>query len=229
LEGLRILHLTDFHCRRYWDPAYDDLLARIAARPPDIIFYTGDFVDNRFDFRRALPIVQKWVQQLKSRLGTFAILGNHDGDLMAPALAGLDITLIDHRRLILHSGDAAIELIGVAGVDRLDLDLPFLKSLGDKPTGAVRIILSHFPDTLRKVTFLRPDLYLCGHTHGGQICLPTGLPIIRHDNLPRRFGRGIHRLFGTWLVVNRGLGFSSRAQVRLFCPAEVIEMKLVRR
>jgi predicted MPP superfamily phosphohydrolase len=119
-----------------------------------------------------------------------------------------------------------VEIIGVAGVDRLDLDMPFLRGLGPKAENSVRISLSHFPDILRKTQFLQSDLFLCGHTHGGQICLPGGIPLLRHDSLPRRFCTGIHHVMGAWLIANRGLGYSSRLQLRLFCPAEVIEIRL---
>ena len=138
------------------------------------------------------------------------------------------MTLIDHRRLCLAAGSATIELIGVAGVDRLDLDLPFLQSLGPKPAGSIRISLSHYPDALKKTQFLHSDVFLCGHTHGGQVCLPGGYPLMRHDSLPRRLCTGVHRVFGSWLIANRGLGYSSPMQLRLFCPAEVIEIRLRR-
>jgi predicted MPP superfamily phosphohydrolase len=68
-------------------------------------------------------------------------------------------------------------------------------------------------------------LFLAGHTHGGQVCFPGKVPIIRHDSLASRLVSGIHRYHDTWLVVTRGLGFSSYP-IRLFCPAEVIELTL---
>jgi hypothetical protein len=228
LEGLRILHLTDFHLRNRRDDGYDDLVQRIAQKAPDLILFTGDFVDDRYDYRDGLPHIKNLVNQMNARLGFVGILGNHDGDLLGAALGELKITLIDHRRLCLTSGNATLELIGVAGVDRQDLDLPFLRSIGPKAPGAVRIALSHYPDSLRKTQFLDWDLFLCGHTHGGQVCLPGGYPLMRHDSFPRRLCTGIHRAYGTWLVANRGLGYSSRLQLRLFCPAEVIEIRLSR-
>jgi uncharacterized protein len=85
--------------------------------------------------------------------------------------------------------------------------------------------LSHYPDIVRETRFLNPDLFLAGHTHGGQICLPGKIPIFKHDSLPRPICSGIHRAFDSWLVVNRGFGFSWLA-VRMFCPAEVIEIRL---
>ncbi|MDP9173845.1 MAG: metallophosphoesterase [Planctomycetota bacterium] len=228
LEGLRILHLTDFHLRGNLDRGYQHLIARVRQKPPDIILFTGDFVDDRFDYRKGLPQVRELVKSLPSRLGFYAILGNHDGDLLGAALSDLNITLVDHRQISLKAGLATLELIGVAGVDRLDMDLHWLRNLEKKTDRTVRIAMSHYPDTLEKSEFLKPDLFLCGHTHGGQICLPGGAPIFRHDSLPRRLCTGIHRAFGTWLIVNRGMGYSSGLRMRLFCPAEAIEITLTR-
>jgi len=226
LHGLRILHLADFHCRRSWDSAYDELLSRVKSNPPDLILFSGDFVESKRDARPAMPTVQKLMSSLTSRLGTFAILGNHDGDLVGPPLLGCNLTMIQNQRVYLDAGHCGVELIGLAGVDRLDINLPWALSLGKKLPDSVRIILSHYPDILPKVKSLEPDLYLCGHTHGGQVAWPSGLPIFRHDSLPHRLCSGIHRAFGTVMVVNRGFGFSSPLKLRMFCPAEVVEVVL---
>ncbi len=225
LEGFRLLHVTDLHMRRRWDPAYDELIARNNADPPDLIVYTGDFLENKHDVRRVMPMIRRLVNSLRSRLGAVTILGNHDGDLLGPPLASLNVTLLDHRRLLLHSASATLELIGIAGIERTDFDPAFVRSLGNKPPRTVRIVLSHYPDLIRRSRPLQPDLFLTGHTHGGQICLPGGIPIIRHDSLPANLIGGIHRAYDTWLVANPGLGFSS-IPIRLFCPAQVIEIRL---
>ena len=102
------------------------------------------------------------------------------------------------------------------------------KPVGEKPANSVRIALSHYPDTILCTEFLKPDLYLCGHTHGGQICLPGRIPILRHDKLPRRLCSGVHRFHDTWMITSRGFGFSSMVPLRVFCPAEVGEITLVR-
>jgi predicted MPP superfamily phosphohydrolase len=225
LDGFRILHLSDLHVRRYWDMAYDDVISRVKAHPPDLVVITGDFVEDKHDHRRELPHIRRFINALPSRLGTVAILGNHDGDLMGLPLSTLNMTMVDHRRLTLRCGSATLELIGIAGVEREDFDPAFLHSLGPKPPGTIRILLSHYPDLIRYSGFLNADLYMTGHTHGGQICFPGRIPVIRHDSLPAKFIGGINRFGDSWLVVNRGLGFSY-VPVRLFCPAEVIEIHL---
>jgi len=228
LDGIRLLHLSDLHIRNSWSPAYDQLVQQVEQSPPDLILFTGDFIEYKHDFRGALPVIRRLVERLKARLGFVSILGNHDGDLLSLPLRAMGITVLNHQCLRVAAATASLEILGLVGIDRLDLNMHWMRSIGPKPPQTVRIVLSHFPDLIRPSVALKPDLFLAGHTHGGQICLPGRIPIIRHDSLPRKFWLGIHRAHGTWLVVNRGMGFSTALQLRLFCPAEVIEIRLRR-
>ena len=225
LVGTRILHLTDLHLRTRWPKQLDDVIARTQADPPDLILFTGDFVDDKRDHRPALPLVKRLLGNLKSRFGAHAILGNHDGDLLAPQLHRLGVRVIVHQHVHVRVNDAPIELIGLPGPDRADLDERFLHAIGPKNGGVPRIVLCHYPDLVRTVRAIEPDLYLAGHTHGGQICLPNECAILTHDSLPRRLCKGAHDVNGTCLVVNRGFGFTT-LPVRAFCPAEVVEVRL---
>lgn len=224
LDGFRIIHLTDMHFKPFWSRTYEKLAKRVTEAAADLVLITGDFVDNKIDAAPTLPHVMRFVEGLKGRLGVYAILGNHDGDLVGPYLPKAGLVLVDGRRVEVAPG---IELIGTTEVGRDDFDWEQIRGLGPKPAGGVRIIMSHFPDTLKRVGICRPDIMLAGHTHGGQICLPGGRPIIRHDALPRHLCSGVRRVGGTYLVVNRGLGFSS-IPVRMWCPAEVIEIVMHR-
>ena len=234
LDGLRILHLTDFHLRRRWYAACDKLQDDIRRTRPDLILFTGDFVDNRYDCHPAAPNVVRLFEQFHAPLGCFAIFGNHDQSRrtpesgLAPYLEKTPVRLIDGGRHVIDHAEAGIELIGLPGLHRDELKQSFLDGLPPRPRDAVRMVLGHYPDQIRKAELLRPDLYLTGHTHGGQCCLPNGFPLITHDRLPRRYAKGLHRWNDqTWMVVNRGIGFSGPA-IRTFCPAEVIELTLWR-
>jgi predicted MPP superfamily phosphohydrolase len=225
LDGLKIIHLSDTHFRRRWWPVYDRIIEEINQAGPDLICFSGDFV-NKNNVEAAAPTAKRFFEQLRSRLGTFAILGNHDGDLLRPHVATWNLTLLEHSCATLQAEGASIEIVGIVGVSRLDLDLPVLRALPPRDAACVRILICHFPDLLPEVSFLTPDLYLTGHTHGGQICLPGRIQLIRHCALPRKLCMGVHRFCDTWMVVNRGMGFSGIAPVRLFCPAEVVEIVL---
>ena len=228
LEGVRLLYLTDLHLRSRWPRGLDPLLQRVKANPPDLILYGGDQAHNMHHLQPSLPHIERLVKELPSRCGSFAILGNHDGDLMGPKLTEWGVHVIVHERIDVPVDGAAIELIGFPGPARRDFDEHFVQQLPSKRDAVPRIVLSHFPDLIRRTASLRPDLYLAGHTHGGQICLPGGIPILRHDSLPRRYCRGVHAYNDTCLLVSRGMGFSSALQARAFCPCEAIEIVLKR-
>jgi predicted MPP superfamily phosphohydrolase len=228
LDGLRIIHLTDLHFRPTWFADYDRLLADLRAHPPDLVLITGDFVEQRLLQRRAVENAARFCRGLTSRLGTFAITGNHDGDFLAPRVGSWNLTLMENRRVVIDAlRGEGIELIGLPGVHRLDLDEAFVDRMTPKSDGAVRIVLSHYPDHVRNIAPLAADVVLAGHTHGGQCCLPGRVPLIWHDDLPRRYASGVHRWKDTWLVVGRGLGFATLPW-RTFCPTEVMEIVLKR-
>jgi predicted MPP superfamily phosphohydrolase len=226
LEGVRMIHLSDLHLRERWPRQMDEMIARANAAQPDLILFTGDFVDDKRDHRPALANVTKLITALRPSTGFAAILGNHDGDLLAPRLHALGVRLITHQRVEMNVRGAPIELIGFPGPDRLDLDERFIPSLPPRRAGVPRIILSHYPDLIRAARPLGADLYLAGHTHGGQMCLPNGRALMTHDSLPRHMCKGAHDFDGTCLIVSRGFGYTT-IPIRLFCPAEVVEIRLV--
>lgn len=227
LEGFRIVHVSDLHLKKFWSPVFDQIIERVRSAGADLVLVTGDFVDNKRNHLPALPTTRKFVSGLTARLGCFGILGNHDKHTLEPRLEGTGVTILHGKRHVIDADGAEIELIGLPGVDRKELTDAVLNQFPPPRREVPRIVLAHFPDGLRKARVLRPDVYLAGHTHGGQICLPGGYPILRHDSLPRRLCRGVNRAADTWLVVNRGLGFTN-LPIRLFCPAEIIELKLTR-
>jgi predicted MPP superfamily phosphohydrolase len=231
-NGFRIVHLTDVHLRPRWWRAYDVLLQRVQNDPPDLVLIAGDLLEHRVNQRPSLPTLERFLAGLQARLGIFAILGNHDSDLLGPQIKHLGVQLIDGRFIRFQDdarggSGATIDLIGSPGVLRGDNEAAILAFTPPRIENSLRLLISHYPDTIRQLHVLRPDVMLSGHTHGGQACLPGGIPIITHDTLPRRFASGVHRLCNTWLVVGRGLGFATR-QFRVFCPGEVIELVLRR-
>ncbi len=225
LLGLKLLHLSDCHFRNRWEPGFDQLAADIRELSPDMIFYTGDWVEDKFDFRGGFSVLRRFVEQLPPRLGIFSVLGNHDGDLLAPRLADLGVHVLVGEMRRLACAEGSLEVIGLPGVSRDDLTSDLLDSFPLRPHGAVRIVLSHFPDAIRRATSLQPHLFLAGHTHGGQVCLPGGTAMLTHDTLPKSLAAGLHRHEDTLLHISRGVG-TSGLKLRAFCPPEMTLFEL---
>ena len=88
------------------------------------------------------------------------------------------------------------------------------------PPGDFSLLLSHTPEIYRQAAHSGFDALLAGHTHGGQICLPGGVPITLDSDLPRRFGAGAWRYGGMAGYTSAGVGCSI-VTVRLNCPPEI--------
>ncbi|HEY1683184.1 MAG TPA: metallophosphoesterase [Tepidisphaeraceae bacterium] len=264
LVGLKLIHISDAHFRSRWSLGWQEMVERINSAQADLIFMTGDFVDSKINSAPAMPNVERFFSSLKSRLGNFAIFGNHDHDFLyrlakkvaaggkiasepwprrkrdkdrepkglpipprLPAMNYLGHRILDDCREVVKVGEAELEIIGFRGTSRADFSENFLRLLPAKPANGMRIVMSHHPDSIRKLESLEPDLVLAGHTHGGQICLPGHRAIISHDSLPKKCASGLHRFGKNWLLVSRGLGFSSFS-IRVFCPPEIVEVTLRR-
>ncbi|HEX8341955.1 MAG TPA: metallophosphoesterase, partial [Tepidisphaeraceae bacterium] len=212
------------HVHRTWMPAWTALHERLAADPPDLILVSGDFVDDKADHRPALPLLRRFAGGLRARLGVWGVLGNHDTDLLPLRVdADWPVRLLYNDIITLEHAGATLRLIGLHGIHNNDADDAVLASLPPRAPGVLTLALSHTPTQSMRLRG-KADVVFTGHTHGGQVCLPGGWPIITHDALSRRFASGMHRFDPDfWLSVSRGCGFSSYA-VRVFCPAEVVEI-----
>jgi predicted MPP superfamily phosphohydrolase len=227
LVGMRVLHLSDLHLGPRWMPALDVLIDRLREDPPDLILFTGDFIENKWDHRPALSNVRRLVVGLMAKVGVYAILGNHDPQVLTPYVAKLGVRVLNQERAIVEARGARVEIVALPGCSRGDLDLEFIRGLPAREAGVPRVVMSHFPDVFPATRGLEADLFLAGHTHGGQVCLPKGWPPITHDRMPRKLAKGVHRIGRTWYAVSRGFGYSG-VPVRVCCPMEVSEFRLGR-
>ena len=216
----KIAHLSDFHVRgRGALKVLPWLAGLLEDWRPDAVVVSGDFVDDKAGDPRELAIAAEVVRALAAVAPTVGINGNHDGPLAAARLESAGLVNIDGRRAAV----AGIDFLGLPGAERDGW--PAADDL-DRDPAAPCVAVGHYPSEVRRLDRLSPDLYLTGHTHGGQICLPGGRPLMTHDPLPRRMAAGVHRVGGTWLFVSRGVG-TTRVPLRLFCPPEVGLIELV--
>ena len=156
----------------------------------------------------------------------YATLGNHDSLRMVPAMEAMGYTLLINEWTALHRGGASIYLSGIEDAHFYRLD-NFHRAADEIPPHAVSILLSHTPEPYRQAAHADFDLMLCGHTHGGQICLPGGRPILTDADSPRRLARGAWRYHQMVGYTSTGSG-TSIVDARLNCPPEVTLHRLRR-
>lgn len=226
--GFRILHLTDLHADGLVGLA-DAISARLAALEVDLCVLTGDY---RFEVRgpchNIYPPMERILKSVNARLGIVGILGNHDVSEEIPALEALGVRMLINEALELRRGRETAWVIGLDdphyyGCD----DLP--GALRHVPADAFKVLLVHTPEIVKEAEAYGIDLYLCGHTHGGQICLPLIGPMVINANCPRAYARGVWQYKNLQGYTNSGVG-ASGVPVRFFCPPEIglIELRCAR-
>ena len=216
-DGFTVLQLSDLHIDGAPDYA-DVLIEAIRGLDYDLCVLTGDYRLRTFGpFDATLRGLAAVRPHLK---GTpYAILGNHDTLRMVPGMEAMGYRVLLNEWTSIRRDGAAIYLAGIDDAHFYRLD-NFHRAADGIPPQAVSILLSHTPEAYRHAAHADFDLMLCGHTHGGQICLPGGRPLLTDARSPRRFARGTWRYHAMTGYTATGSG-TSLVDVRLNCPPEV--------
>src|SRR5262245_34718620 len=226
--GFKLLHLTDLHADGV-DGLAEAISGRLQSLEADLCVLTGDY---RFAVRGPCdgiyPPMERILKSVNARLGVVGVLGNHDVSEEIPALERLGVRMLINGAVELRRGRDSAWVIGVDdphyyGCD----DLP--AALSDVPSEAFKILLVHTPEMITEAEASGVDLYLCGHTHGGQVCLPLFGPIITNANCSRAYARGVWTYKTLQGYTNPGVG-TSGVPVRFFCPPEIglVELRCAR-
>jgi predicted MPP superfamily phosphohydrolase len=224
LDGFTILHLSDLHLEAMPEFA-DVVLAHLDALHADIAIITGDFQidEDRTDPDRALGLIRPVIGALKVRHGIYGVLGNHDSWKIVEPLEQLGLRMLINEHATIELGEDAIHLSGIDDAHAFYTDAA-VKTIQDRAAG-FRILLAHTPEVADLAAAAGCDLYLTGHTHGGQICLPNGRPLAAGLDRNRELASGYWRIGGMQGYTNRGLGTAS-LPMRINCPAEIAILRL---
>lgn len=216
----KLAFISDLHAGPLTDVRLlEQAFAAIAAFAPDVILFGGDYVS----------LHARHMQDLVGPLGLlnpatpkFAVMGNHDlwldDEHIARCLqdAGVQVLVNQNARL-----PAPFDAISICGMDEPGVGMP---DAGQTFAGAgeVRLLLMHSPLGLKHVAGHDFQIAFCGHTHGGQIAAPGGMPLVLPPGSgERRYARGLFVLpDGRQLLTSRGIGMSD-LPIRLFAPSEV--------
>jgi len=216
-ENFTILQISDLHV---------DMSAAAMARVIelvedlgyDICILTGDYRGKTWGpYQASLAGMAKLCAALKGPI--YGVLGNHDTSLMVPGLEQMGVRMLLNEAERIERGGERIHLAGVDDAHFYRMD-NIEKAAETIPHDEFSILVTHTPEIYRQAAHADFDVLLSGHTHGGQICLPGGIPITLSAVLPRGLGSGAwrhHEMVGYTAV---GAG-SSVVPVRFNCPPEI--------
>jgi len=219
LDGLSIIQLSDLHFAPCYDRGYFERVVQ-ACRDwtADLVVITGDLVE----VQEAIAWIEPVLGPLESRLGKFAILGNHDAehdrDEILEALTSAGFESVDGHWLTILDSGARLEIGGTSAPWGPSPDAP------DPNMADFRLLLSHSPDQFYRACQWGVDLVLSGHNHGGQVRLPAVGPLFMPSRYSRRFDRGFFRSGRSLLYVSEGV--AGQHPYRYGCPPEVCRFVL---
>ena len=203
-HGFTLLHLTDIHAD--FIPGHEDTVAStIRDLEYDACVMTGDYrKEIKGSMKASMKGMQKIISAIRAKDGIFATLGNHDTYRMTDPLEQLGLTVLANESIVLERGNSRIHITGIDDPYYYYTDQA-LTALEESPDG-FKIALIHTPSLYDVAAENGYRLYLCGHTHGGQICLPGGYPVTVHLRHGRKYFRGLWRFKEMTGYTSQGCG-----------------------
>jgi predicted MPP superfamily phosphohydrolase len=216
-DGFTILQLSDLHVEMS-EAAMTRVIALLKESRYDICILTGDYRAKTYGpYDTTLAGVAMLREALNGTI--YGVLGNHDTICLVPGLEEMGIKVLLNESETIERGGERIHLAGIDDAHFYQMD-NIEKAAAAIPYDEFSVLLSHTPEIYRQAAHADFNLLLSGHTHGGQICLPGGIPITLDSVLPRSMGSGPwkhHDMIGYTSV---GAGVSV-VPVRFNCPPEI--------
>lgn len=227
-DGYRITQITDLHDAQFGENQ-QQLIHKVQATNPDVIFITGDVIDSRrYDLERSMQAVR----QLVDIADVYYVLGNHEVATnkmteIYEALSALGVHVLANDAVNFERGGERLAIVGIEDPlmgknvsDMLDI------ALTDVDADTFTLLLSHRPEQFEAYVEKEMDVVFTGHAHGGQVRLPFvgGLVAPTQGILPK-YTAGVFEEAETYMIVNRGLG-NSIFPYRIFNLPEIIVLQL---
>lgn len=239
LEGLRAVQLSDIHHGPWLALDYvRQIVDRTNALAPDVILLTGDYVHRSPAYIE--PVVQE-LARLRAKIGTVAVLGNHDwyegAERIRRGLRQASIPVIDNDRRIITPERRLVadarEGLCLAGVGDLWEDRQdYRRALAGLPSDMPRVLLAHNPDVAEEPELVRGgfrvDLQVSGHTHGGQIRLPFIGAAVTPSRFGQKYAQGLVQGPRCPVFISTGIGVSM-LPTRMGVPPEIAVLEFVSR
>lgn len=229
-KGLKVLHLSDIHINKL-KVSPEKIRHAISSEKPDVVILSGDYIEEEKD----IPEFLRFLAYIKGDSRMCMCLGNHDYEAFIDDEKGLSrymkdiettgVELLHNKSVCIEKNSKKYNITGIADIRYKHQDIE--KALASCcPDAFMNIAFSHNPDLVLQLPRNKVDYLLCGHFHGGQIWAPFNLEfkLLRREKLCKMgIQKGLHKVNGINLYINRGLGnvvvplrFMSRPEIAIF-------------
>lgn len=214
--SLKVVHISDVHCdlKIRNEKKIVEIINEIG---PDIIVFTGDTLNTS----SALTTFKGMMSGLNAGIGKYAVRGNFDvwfwPDIDLFGNTGFQE--LDGDIISLEKGGEKFQISGLSSGNG-DMSSNMLKDIS---ADQFNMFLFHYPDLIEDLKGLNVDLYLAGHTHGGQVALPVYGALMTLAKYGKKYEAGRYDVDGTVLYINRGIGMEAghAPRVRFLARPEI--------
>jgi predicted MPP superfamily phosphohydrolase len=228
-ENIKIVQFSDVHISEFFDLEYlKKTVKKINDENPHIVVFTGDLIDeyNKYKRKENINEIGKVLGEIHAPFGKYAVYGNHDYGggaerVFRKVMEDSGFKLLLNERVYLKEYN--ISIIGMDDSIFGRFEKEVIASYLDE--NSFNIILSHEPDVAEYFFEHNLDLFISGHSHGGQINLPF---INYNPPLAKKYVRGMYVIDNfrrTKIYVNVGLG-TSQIPMRFMAPPELTVFNL---
>lgn len=207
LEGYKIIHLSDLHLDTI-AKTEEYIVDKIKDFRYDLCVITGDYRKNdEGRFSHVINPFKYLVNHINASDGIWAVLGNHDSYLMVDYEDKLSpLRFLVNEEIVIEKEKCNLSITGTDDPFSYFTDSEIFAL--EKAKGDFKIALVHTSELHDIASENGFDLYLCGHTHAGQICLPGGIPLITHQKDGRKYLKGIWKDGNMYGYTSAGNGVS---------------------
>lgn len=222
-DGIKIVHFSDIHYGSTVDINYlKKIVKLINNQKPDIVIFTGDFLDERIKLnKKDIENIKETLSDINSKLGNYAVNGNHDIKYIEDFKKIMDgnfYVLDNTEKLIYYNSNIPISITGFSDSSKTKVDYNILENNKEY----FKIVIAHEPDDFNKIKKYNFNILLSGHSHNGQVKIPLIGPIFTPKGSKTYYDE-YYKIDNKEIFVSNGIGtsvldfrFNSKPSINLY-------------
>lgn len=206
-HGLKIIQFSDLHYgTTIKEEELKNVINKINELNPDIIFFTGDLIDNSYKISEdEEKLITEELNKLEPNIGIYAIRGNHDiNDNFENIIKNTNIELLNNQNKLLYFNNSSTPIMLIALDDNLKGTQNIDNAFNFEDNDYYKILITHEPDDYDKLP-KNVNLFLAGHSHLGQVRLPFIGSVYNMEGA-KKYKEEKYEIDETNLFISGGLG-----------------------
>ena len=206
-HGLKIVQFSDLHYgTTIKEEELKNVINKINELNPDIIFFTGDLIDNSYKISEdEEKLITEELNKLAPNIGIYAVRGNHDiNDNFENIIKNTNIELLNNQNKLLYFNNSSTPIMLIALDDNLKGTQNIDNAFNFEDNDYYKILITHEPDDYDKLP-KNVNLFLVGHSHLGQVRLPFIGSVYNMEGA-KKYKEEKYEIDETNLFISGGLG-----------------------